>query len=382
MPKNSTKTWVEIDQSAYEHNIKILKSLLSPEVTFCSVLKANAYGHGLELMTELGIQNGINSFAVDSIDEAVKIRSISQNIEIYILGYIPEERLRDAIFINAIITIYDEITVQKLAQCAQDLQKTCFVNIKCETGTQRQGIAEKDFKHLLASIEKQNGLVQIYSLASHFSSSEKALKPDITIKQNEIFDFFIETCERFGFKPKHLHISCSASTILYPETHKSLVRIGIAQYGLWPSQDVKELFTKKRPTFQLKPILNWKTRIAQIKDIGSGTAVGYDQIFVSDRPMRIAILPVGYYDGLVRSLSNKGHVIIHGQKCSILGLICMNMCVVNISSVPNANIGDEVIILGRGGMNVISADDHALMTNTIHYEVVTRIAEHIPRILV
>lgn len=382
MQPNHEKTWVEIDSQAYAHNIQTIRSLLSPEVTFCSIVKANAYGHGIEEMVMLGIRSGIRCFGVDSVDEAERVRRIAPQEDILILGYTPDDRLCDAVRLGAIQTVYNEKTVVSLALESAKQQCTCFANIKCETGTQRQGISERDFKHLLASIEKTHGTVKLWGLSSHFSSSEDPTRSNITISQNQKFKYFIEECDRFNLLPKQIHISCSASTILYPETHYSLVRVGITQYGLWPSLELKESFTKARPTFQLKPILSWKTRIAQIKDILSGTPVGYDQKYISDRPMRIAVLPVGYYDGFVRALSNVGYVLVKGQKCAILGNICMNMCIINISSVPQIQSGDEVILFGRDGMHLIGAEDHAKWTNTIHYEVVTRISEHIKRIIV
>lgn len=382
MGLNREKTWVEIDSQAYSHNIQIIRSLLHPEVTFCSIIKANAYGHGLEEITMLGLRSGITCFGVDSIDEAQRVRKIANQEDILILGYTPEDRLQDVVRIGAIQTVYDEKTVSMLSIEAKKQQLNCFVNIKCETGTQRQGISERDFKHLLASIEKTHGSVNLWGLSSHFSSSENTAKPEVTYNQNQKFEYFINECQRFNLNPKKIHISCSASTILYPEMHYSLVRVGITQYGLWPSQELKELFTKTRPTFQLKPILTWKTRIAQIKDIASGTPIGYDQKYISDRPIRIAILPIGYYDGFVRSLSNQAYVLVKGQRCAILGNICMNMCIVNVSSVPQIQLGDEVTLFGRDGMHLISAEDHAKWTDTINYEVVTRIGQHIKRIII
>jgi alanine racemase len=382
MQSNGFKTWVEIDSKAYSHNIESLRSLLLPGVIFCSVIKANAYGHDLEIMVKLGIDNNINCFAVDSVDEAQRVRKISKDCELYILGYIPPEKYADAILSDAIITVYDEQTISELAKISQKLQYKCLVNIKCETGTNRQGVLEKDFKHLLASIEKTRGNINLHSLSSHFSCSEDTNKQLITELQNNKFDIFINECKKFGFSPNCFHISCSASALLYKNTQRSMVRFGIAQYGYWPSNEVRDAFTKKHPTFRLKPILTWKTKVAQIKDIQSGVSVGYNQKFISDRPMRIAILPIGYYDGLVRSYSNNGYVIIRSHKCQIIGNICMNMCMVNISSVPQVNIGDDVIIIGHDNIHSITAENHATSTNTIHYEVVTRISEHISRIIV
>jgi len=382
MSSERAKTWVEIDSGSYQNNINAIRSLLEPEVTFCSVIKANAYGHGLEQVAKIALQNNVNNFAVDSIDEAEMLRSVAPDAVIFILGFTVESRLVDVVRLDCVQTVYDEQIIRSLGQEAIAQQKQAFVNVKCETGTQRQGILERDFKHLLASIEKERGSVQLISLASHLSSSEEVAKPEITQQQNTEFNKFVSDCKQFGLNPKFTHISCSASTLLYPETHHSLVRVGLSQYGMWPSDGVKSQKSNKQPSFKLRSIISWKTRIAQIKDIASGTAVGYDQNFTSDRPMRIAILPVGYYDGLVRTLSNKAHVIVKGQKCRILGNICMNMCIVDISTLPQVKPGDTVTLLGRDGMHEITAEDHARWSDTINYEVTTRINPLLPRVIV
>jgi alanine racemase len=376
------KTWVEINAESYKNNIQAIRSLLDPEVAFCSVVKANAYGHGLEQITKIALQNNVEHFAVDSIDEAQELRALAPDATIFILGYTVEDRITDVVALGCVQTVYDERTVGLLGAEALKQQRQAYVNVKIETGTQRQGVLERDFKHLLASIEKQKGSVELVSLASHFSSSEEVTKPHITLEQNQKFNELIEVCKTFGLKPSLTHISCSASTLIYPETHHSMVRVGLSQYGMWPSDGIKTQKSNKQPSFKLRSIITWKTRVAQVKDIASGTPVGYDQTFISDRPMRIAVLPVGYYDGLVRSLSDKAHVIVKGQKCRILGNICMNMFIVDISVLPQVKPGDTVTLIGRDGMHEITAEDHARWSNTINYEVTTRINPLLPRIII
>ena len=382
MGAERAKTWIEIDADAYKNNIQAIRSLLDPEVAFCSVIKANAYGHGLEEIAKIAQKAGVKYFAVDSIDEADQLRSIAPEATIFILGFTVADRLEDIVRLGCVQTVYDEQTINLIGKEAQKQQLQAYVNVKVETGTQRQGVLERDFKHLLASIDKQKGSVKLVSLSSHFSSSEEITKPEITQNQNQKFKEFVAICNDFGCNPLFAHISCSASALINPDTHHSLVRIGLSQYGMWPSDGVKTKKLNKEPSFKLKPILSWKTRIAQVKDIASGTPVGYDQRFVSDRPMRIAVLPVGYYDGLVRSLSTKSHVIIKGQKCNILGSICMNMCIVDISTLPQVKPGDIVTLIGRDGMHEITAEDHARWSETINYEVTTRINPLLPRMIV
>lgn len=382
MGPEGSKTWVEIDAQAYKNNINAIRSLLQPEVTFCAVVKANAYGHGLEQIVQIALQEKIQHFAVDSIDEAKIIRGLSREAIIFILGFTPHARLPEVIDLNCIQTVYDEDTVRYLGNAAAHLQKQAYVSVKCETGTQRQGIDERGFKHLLAAISKQRPNIELVGLASHFSSSEEVTRPHITQEQMSRFAYYQSECKQFGLLPIFEHISCSASTLLYPPTHLSLVRIGLAQYGLWPSDGVKVQKSNNQPSFKLKPVLTWKTRIAQIKDVASGTPIGYDQTFISDRPMRIAILPIGYADGFVRRLSHQAHVLIKGQKCRILGNICMNMCITDVSALPQLKPGDPVTLLGRDGMHEITAEDHARWSHTINYEVVTRISLALPRIIV
>lgn len=378
MKLHGAKTWVEISTSAYKNNLNVLKSLLAKDVTFCAVVKANAYGHGLAEIVGIAKYNGVNHFAVDSIDEAIQVRKLCPEAVIFILGYTVPERLKEVVAHNFIQTVYQNETVQILGREATDQNRRALINIKIETGTQRQGIEIKNLKILLATIERERGLVECVGISSHFSSSEMTEREAVTKNQNQIFEEAIEITRRFGFNPKYIHISCSASGFLYPEAHHTMVRFGLSQYGMWPSDDVKKKMLLGSRNVELQPILTWKTRIAQIKDIGPATPVGYCQRFVSDRPMRTAILPVGYFDGYRRALNN-GFVLLHGQKCKILGNICMNMMIVDVSSIGQAKVDDEVTLLGRDGMNQITAEDLANSTVTINYEITTSINPLIPR---
>ncbi|PIX61841.1 alanine racemase [Candidatus Uhrbacteria bacterium CG_4_9_14_0_2_um_filter_41_50] len=378
MKLHGAKTWVEISASAYKNNLNVLKSLLEHGVTFCAVVKAGAYGHGLAEIVGIAKYEGVDHFAVDNIDEAIQVRQLVPEAIIFILGYTVPERLKDVISGNFIQTVYQNETIQILGREATNQNRQALINIKIETGTQRQGIEIKDLKILLATIEKEYGTVECVGLSSHFSSSEMLEKEAFTKNQNKIFNEAIEITRRFGFNPKYIHISCSASGFLFPETHHTMVRFGLSQYGMWSSEDVKKKMLLGAKNVELQSVLSWKTRIAQVKDIEPNTPVGYSQRFVSDRPMRIAILPVGYFDGYRRALNNS-FVLLHGQKCKILGNICMNMMIIDVSSVGQAKADDEVTLIGRDGMNQITADDLATNCGTINYEITTMINPFITR---
>jgi len=189
----------------------------------------------------------------------------------------------------------------------------------------------------------------------------------------------IEILKVQGIEPKFIHASCSAAFMVIPDSRLLMNRTGLAIYGLWPSEGVRQMMRLKG--LELTPVLSWKTKIAQIKDIVAGDTVGYGRTFKADRPMRIAVLPVGYYDGYRRNLNNRGQVLINGRKCNILGNICMNMCMVDVSQIPQINVGDIATLLGRDGMNQITAEDLAQLYGTINYEVVTTINPLIPRVV-
>jgi len=375
------KTWIELDIKNYIQNLNQLRATLNPNVNFCAVFKANAYGHGLRPLLPICYEQGVRDIGVDNIDEAIIARELAPLARIWILGYTSPERFDDVVGNDCIQTIYDCTQIELLGQSAHRLKRSAKISIKIETGTQRQGMAPSALPFILAAIEKERGSVTCVGIGSHFSSAELTSKEKITQLQNIAFENALLKADALGFKDFCSHISGSASALLYPSTHHNMVRVGLAQYGLWPSDEVRKLVIVKKNAFELKPVLTWKTRVAQIKDIATGTPVGYDQTFISDRPMRLAILPVGFFDGYCRSCRNL-HVLIHGQKCPIVGTICMNMMIVNVSTVGQIKVHDTVTLLGRDGMNQITAEEIASNSGTINYEVVTRIGSHLPRRLI
>lgn len=374
-----SKSWIEIDARAYEHNVRAIESRLAKDVTLCAVVKANAYGHGTATMVRLASITDVNVFGVDSIDEAIDVRKQAPSATIFVLGYTVAERLNDVITYNLIQTVYTSGGIRALADAARAQQSTALLNLKIETGTQRQGVGDRDLKSLLADIERASSAVRLIGVSSHFSSSEDLTKELVCTHQNEQFEQALWEIKRFGFTPTYTHISCSASTLLYPHVQHSMVRVGLIQYGLWPSQELRRHLLS---VIELKPVLSWKARIAQVKDIPSGTPVGYGQSFVSDRPLRIAIVPVGYHDGYTRLLKGKAYMLVKGQKCRVIGNICMNMCMIDVSAVADVKRDDVATLLGRDGLNQVTADDLAEWIGTINYEVLTMIKAHLPRIVV
>lgn len=375
------RTWVEVSREALLGNVALLRAGLGAETTFCAVLKANAYGHDLATVAKVVLEAGQRHFAVDSIDEGLALRRITNDGEIIVLGYVLPERLRDAVAAQLIVTVYDEAALLALRDAAVSLQAVARVNIEIETGLYRLGVAPRQLNDLLRVIAANDRSLQLAGMMTHLATAEDVSAQAYVDTQAGVFAEAVATAAAFHLHPPYLHIACSAAVIIRSDVHFSMVRSGIAMYGLWPDQELR-LAVQRGRAFELRPALAWKTRIAQVKDLPNGATVGYGRSFIANRPMRLAVLPVGYWDGYDRGLSGKGKVLVKGYLCPVVGRVCMNMTMVDVSAVPNAKAGDVVTLIGKEGMHTVAADDLAAILGTIHYEVVTRINPLIPRIVV
>ncbi len=376
------KTWVEISSAALTSNLANLRSVLTPGVEFCAVVKSNAYGHGLREVVRLALRENVKIFAVDNIDEALTVRGLDPTCSIFILGLTLPMRFSEVVSARIIQTVYDVETVIQLAQAAQALGTTAYVNLKLETGLYRQGMDARELDGVIEALKTVGERVIVTGVGSHFASSEDVDRPEPTFAQMHSFENLVAGLAENGIQPQYVHMACSAAALTKSDSQYNLVRCGIALYGQWPSAGVRRAVTLGRQRIDLTPVLAWHTTIAQIKNVAPGSQVGYGGQFVVNRPMRIAVLPVGYYDGYDRKLSNRGEVIIRGTRCNVLGNICMNMFMVDVSTVPAARAGDSVTLLGRAGMHAVTADDMAERVGTINYEIVTRINPLLPRLVV
>lgn len=372
------KTWLEIDKKAISSNIRQLKSILSPCSRFCAVVKANAYGHGLVEIARICTQNGADWLAVDSVDEAVVLKKAKIKLPILILGYVPLTRLAEAVRNDFRLTVYNTETIIALGKIKNE---KINVHIKVETGTSRQGVLEKDVLKFVKLIKKYPH-IKIEGISTHFANIEDTTDHSYAMEQLTRFRRIVQKVERLGTKIFIKHTACSAATILFPKTHFDMVRVGISLYGMWSSKETRVSANLEKRKVILRPALCWKTRIAQIKNLPSGTPVSYGLTEKLACPSKIAILPVGYWDGYDRGLSSIGNVLIHGKRAKILGRVCMNMMVVDATNISNARVEDEVVLLGKQKKEEITAEEIAQKIGTINYEVTTRINPQIKRIVV
>lgn len=376
------RTWIELDAKALEQNVNGLRSLLGTGARFCAVVKANAYGHGLKEIVPLCVQCGVDAFAVDDVNDALWIRSVAPDALVLVIGYVLHERLPDAVEAGLDLLVYDAATIARIEELASASQKKVRLHLKVDTGTTRQGVLPEEIPDLVDRIARSS-FCELSGLATHFANLEDADDPSYASEQLHRFERVKDWCaSTHGSIPPVLHSACSAGIILYPQTHFSLVRAGISLYGYWPSEAVERVAHREGIPLELQPVLTWKTRLVQIKDVAAGTPVGYGLTERTRRRSRIGVLPIGYFDGYDRvGNSSKAEVLIGGHRCKILGRICMNLCMADVTEVPHPSREQEVVILGRQGRHVLSVDTLAGWADTISYEILARLPAHLPRVV-
>ncbi len=373
---------VEISRSALVHNIREFRRRIGPRKKFLAVVKANAYGHGLLEVAGLAVGAGVDWFGVNSVDEGVALRRAGIGVPVLVLGYAPLGALEEAVDADLRLTVYNRETVGRLAGLAGRTGRTVRVHVKLETGTWRQGVAPRDLAVFVRDIRRRPGLV-VEGLSSHFANIEDTTKHDYPRRQLETYRAACRALEAGGPRVPLKHMSCTASTILFPEPGFNLARVGIGLYGLWPSKEtyLSCLLDRKDP-LSLKPVLAWKARIAQIKKVPAGADIGYGGTYRTTRPTVLAVVPVGYFDGYDRGLSNAAHVLVKGRRAPVRGRVAMDFFMADVTDVPGVKLEDEVTLLGADGRERITAEDLASLAGTIGYEILARINPLVPRVVV
>jgi alanine racemase len=373
--------WVEINSSALIHNIHQFRKLIGEKRKLLAMVKANAYGHGILEVSRIAVDAGVDWLGVHSLEEGILLRKQGLTCPVLVVGYVPLDGLKEAVDHDLRLTVYNFETLDKLPEICRRLKKKAFLHVKVETGTFRQGIREEDILPFMLKAKESSDLV-LEGISSHFANIEDTTDHTYAQSQLQNFKKILKELEQNEVDIPLKHMSCSASAILFPDTHFDMVRAGIGLYGLWPS---KETFLscrlQKREPLRLEPVLSWKTRIAQVKKVPKGSFIGYGCTYRVSRETTLAVIPVGYYDGYDRRLSNSSYVLIKGKRAPLRGRIAMDFIMVDGTDIPELSLEDEVILLGQDGDDSITADDLASLLGTINYEIVTQINPLIPRIL-
>lgn len=377
------RTWIEIDKQALLHNLEQFLRLTGPSRRVMCVIKSNAYGHGLREVSKIilhstfSIQHSI-WLGVDSIDEAIALREQGITLPILTLGYVPLDRLAEAVLQDIRLTVYNMETLDALWRItAGRPQMIARIHVKVDTGISRQGILPEKLMEFVRSIPKG---VELEGVSTHFANIEDTTDHSYARLQLERFQKVIADLEAAGISVPVKHAACSAAAVLFPETHFDMVRAGISLYGIWSSKETLVSAGSRSDNLALRPVLSWKTRVAQIKTIPAGTPVSYGLTERVSRESRLAVIPVGYYDGFDRRLSSVGNVLVCGKRAKIIGRVCMNMMMADVTDIPEAALEDEVVLIGRQGDERISVDEVAQKIGTIPYELLARLNPILPRV--
>ncbi len=376
--KASALSWLELDATALEHNINAIQNNLAPGCQMVPVIKANAYGHGYLEIARLLEPKPFPFLAVHNLAEALLLRSGGIKSPLLILGYVPAADLKTAVENGLDFVVYNLDTLTQL-ESAASVQHPAKCHLKLETGTNRQGVTADQLPGILDQF-KANPQLKLAGLSMHFANIEDTTDHTFADAQFQRYAAMRAQVEAAGLKPQYCHTASSAASLLFPHTHFNLARVGIALYGLWPSKETYLSFRLKGgENSLLKPVLTWKTLIGQIKDVHKGEYIGYGTTYRATANLKIAVLPIGYFDGYDRGVSNIGYVLVNGMRAPVRGRICMDIFMVDVTDIPAVTLETEVVLIGRSGDEVIRAEDIAGWTNTINYEVLARIGGHLER---
>ena len=362
--------WTEIDLNNLSHNIRMIREHVSQETLIMAVVKADAYGHGAVAIARKALNSGADRLAVAIPEEGIELRKAGFEVPIQIFGEILKKQHPLIVDYDLIPTVCKLKTVEGLNKYAKRKNKTVKIHIKIDTGMGRIGVFPENAVDFIKKVKKYKN-IEIEGIITHHAKADEKDK-EYTYNQWEKFQKVINKLEKEGIEIPIKQAANSATIIDLPEMQLDMVRPGIMLYGLRPSPEVKD--------FPLKPVLSWKTKIVYLKEVAAGTGISYGATYITEEKREIATLPLGYADGYFRLLSNKGEVLINGQRAPIRGRVCMDQIMVDVTNIPDVKIGDEVVLIGEQGDEKITATELADLVGTINYEITCSISKRVPQI--
>lgn len=366
--------WAEIDLDAIAHNVLEIRRVIGEEVEMMGVVKADAYGHGVLEVVRTLLDNGVSQLAVSKLDEAIQIRKMGIRVPILIFGYTDPSRAEEIVINDVTQAVFSREMAQVLSKAAVKLCRSAKIHVKLDTGMTRVGfMPDQGAIQSILELGKLPGLM-IEGLFTHFASADETER-DYTMMQ---FERYMNVCSELVKLGVHIplrHVCNSAGIMQYPQMHLDMVRPGIILYGLYPSQEVD------REKISLKPAMTLKANVILVKDVEPDTCISYGRTFRTSRPSKIATISIGYADGYTRLLSNKGRMLVNGEYAPVVGRICMDQCMIDVTDLKHeVHAGDEAVIFGSQNGVCISVDEVAADIGTISYELVSIISKRIPRV--
>ncbi|AWC32512.1 alanine racemase [Bacillus cytotoxicus] len=365
-------TIVEVNLDAIKHNVKEFKKRIHNEnITMMAAVKANAYGHGAVEVAKAAIEAGVQQLAVAFVDEGIELREAGVTVPILVLGYTPVEAAQDAIEYDIMMTVYRIEELSSINEIAKQLQTKARVHVKIDTGMSRIGLQEEEVAPFLKELQKMNH-VEVEGMFTHYSTADE-LDKTYTNMQTKLFEKAVNTAKELGMPIPYIHSSNSAGSMELSNTFQNMVRVGIGIYGMYPSREVDHTVVS------LQPALSLKSKVAHIKRAKKNRGVSYGNTYMTTGEEWIATVPIGYADGYNRQLSNKGHALINGIRVPVLGRVCMDQLMLDVTKAMPVRVGDEVVFYGKQGDEEISVEEVADLLDTINYEVTCMLDRRIPR---
>ena len=375
------RTWAEISLNAIEHNYNVIRNKVADDTKVCCVIKADGYGHGAVELSQVYEKLGADFFAVSNIDEGIEIRKSGSKLPIVILGYTPVSEAENLAEYDISQAVFSLEYAKELPEKCVEEDCICKMHIKVDSGMSRIGFMCQEFPRDEYSIEEICEAcclpnLEVEGLFTHFCvSDEDAEGREFTNKQYENFIHVRDSLKKRGVDISVVHCSNSGAIEDYPETCCDMVRAGIILYGLAPS-------SKLADRLDLVPAMTLKTVVAFVKEVQKGATISYGRTFTADRKMKIATVPIGYADGFIRQNAKDGYMMVNGKKAKIVGRICMDQTMLDVTDIEDVKTGDEVVVFGTGENGEPTADSLAENTGTINYETVCLVGKRVPRIYI
>ncbi len=376
---------ITIDENAVQNNVSFLKKKMGKKVVISAVVKANAYGHGIEQIVPLFEKYGINHFSVFSYSEALRVYHCLETPQtIVIMGWIPNEKMADVIEKGIEFFVFNLERLELALETAKQMNLVARLHLEVETGMNRSGLETQELNEAISLIKDNPDYLQVAGFCTHLAGAESISNHPRIQKQLKKYQKMLTILETAGIEPGYRHVANSAASFIYPKARMDLVRIGIMIYGYWSSIEVFIQYShyKVNKTDPLQRILSWKSKIMAIKTVKYGEFVSYGISYLAQSDVKTALIPIGYASGYSRSLSNKGLVIINGHRCGVIGVVNMNMIIADISHVPSAQEGDEVVIIGKQDHLEIKVSAFSDISDQLNYEVLAHLSESIKRTVV
>ncbi len=387
LPAASRPTWVEIHLDRLAHNFRAIRARVGEGVKICAVVKAEAYGHGAVAIAHSLESVGADWFGVAAVEEAIALREAGIARPILCFGV---ARGQEALVLEHRLTpvVFDAAQIERLDACARAHRTVLEVHLEVDTGMGRTGVPLRELETVLRAFERFRH-VRLDGLMTHFAAADDPAQAEFTRAQIAHFHEAVRVVEARGFHPTYRHLANSAGVRAYPEALGNMVRPGGLLYGLWsgprpsaPSPCAEIVIETPMGEYAVQPVLSLHTRIVFLKDVEAGTPLGYGSTFVTARRSRIATLPIGYHDGYRRALSDRGRVLVRGRFAPVVGRVSMDWTLVDVTDIPDARVGDEVILIGQADGQRITAEELAELCGTISYEITCGIGARVPRVLV